>query len=78
MPRPKLTKANIDRLDLSERLAEEWENLTGVADAVSENLRLIENEIKILGDLRSADPDRVDALIAKYSAFRDALQRKIV
>ena len=74
MTEPKLIKAHVDRLDLSEQVLARWEQMMELGATPAENLRLIESEIGILRRLLTDDPHRVADLIKRYEAVARRLR----
>ena len=72
-----LTKADIDRLDLSERVITGWEAMGGPTGTPAELLRMIDAELRILAGLRASDPARADRLTARYERLALRLRASI-
>lgn len=72
-----LTKANVDRIDLSEHVISGWEATGRPIGTVAELLRLIDAECAKLEELGPTASERVTTLLTRYKDLADRLRAQI-
>jgi hypothetical protein len=72
-----LKKAEIDRLDLFDVLLDHFEEVNALGATPIENLRLIDNELIFLAQVREDDVERINRLMERALAVRAGLMKTI-
>jgi hypothetical protein len=72
-----MTKTLEDRLDLSQQVLAGWSEMVELGATPVENLRLIENEIAVLGQHLEEDPERVRELMERWLSLAERLRLSI-